>query len=328
MTFDVNQWCSLHCQLASYAVPYWFLLPSSGYGGHRLGRMSLSLGRQCYRNLVYTSAGDRSNVSRWLKGPREFDLWLTYYGDRGHSLRAIADIYNVRKGSKFQNLHYAYRTWPSVFGKYDAIFVLDDDVVLSGRSVNRLFEIREQYDLWLLQPAFHPRGKISHPITRVRPECLLRFTNFVEMTCPLFRRDKLERFLEVYDPALPGYGMDWWFIEAMGDDVRGKIAIVDEVSCINPLEMVKGGLRREIDRLRPHHERVAKWEEIKKRYNIRAEERGQVEFEAVLKPKWRGRLAMVANILDISPFILRTVDYVWRIGRRILRTFAPQRSAL
>ncbi len=34
----------------------------------------------------------------------------------------------------------------------------------------------------------------------------LRYTNFIEMARPLFRQDKLDAFMAVYDPELVGYG--------------------------------------------------------------------------------------------------------------------------
>ena len=89
-----------------------------------------------------------------------------------------------------------------LLSRYSAILVMDDDVLISGSSISRLFEIRERHDLWALQAAFSPRGKISWPITEARRRNALRFTNFIEMTCPLFRRDKLDDFedlMRTYD---------------------------------------------------------------------------------------------------------------------------------
>lgn len=80
-------------------------------------------------------------------------------------------------------------------------------------GINRCFVLREQFDLWLLQPAFDPAGKISHGITRVLPGPTLRYTNFIEMTCPLFEKAALDRFMAVFDPDLKGWGADWWFLQ-------------------------------------------------------------------------------------------------------------------
>jgi hypothetical protein len=161
------------------------------------------------RNLVFTSAGDRSNLRGWLIGQRDFDLWVVYYGDRPEAFRTEADLYLARKGSKFQNLHHCYRRWPQMLARYDAIMVMDDDILIHATGISRLFAIRQELDLWALQPAFRLSGKISWDITRVQATAKLRYTNFIEMACPLFRRDKLEAFMSVYDPELVGYGAVW-----------------------------------------------------------------------------------------------------------------------
>ena len=235
-----------------------------------------------YPNPVFTSVGDRGNLSDWLHGRRDFDLWVTYYGETSGRFREVADYYNERQGSKFQNLSFAYRTWPHLLDRYSAIFVMDDDLVISGTAISSLFEIRERYDLWALQPAFDPRGKISWSITRVNPCTRLRFTNFIEMTCPLFRKDKLDAFMAVYDPELVGWGCDWWFLDVMGEDLRDRVAVVDTITCINPHDTTKGG--REIDRLLPTAERRALWERVKQKYGISSEARGIQEFRRINRP--------------------------------------------
>jgi len=222
--------------------------------------------------LVYTSAGDHSNLYNWLavsgapKVRKSFDLWVTYYGDQENKYKKIADFYNMRKGGKLPNLYYLYQQHKDILDNYDAIFVLDDDILIDCNQINRLFEIREQFDLWLLQPAFHPAGKISHPITKVAPSSFLRYTNFVEVACPLFRKDKLDKFMEVYDPVLVGWGADLWFSHLLGEK-PGKIAIVDAISCINPHDSTKEG-GREIDQLEEKNIRIKNWVEIKKLHNI------------------------------------------------------------
>jgi hypothetical protein len=242
-------------------------------------------------NLVFSSVGDQSNCRGWLRGRRNFDLWVTYYGDRPGSFLDIADYYEEHRGSKYQNLHHAYRQWSELLGRYAAVLVLDDDIIISGTRISRLFEIRKQHDLWALQPAFSPRGKVSWPITRVDRRNELRFTSFIEMACPLFRKDKLDAFMAVYDPELIGWGCDWWFLEAMGPDLRGRVAVVDAIPCVNPYDWTKAG--REIDRLAPTNERHEIWERIKEKYQIQSESRGVHEYGVISKsllPRTLGRL--------------------------------------
>jgi hypothetical protein len=218
--------------------------------------------------LVFTSAGDNANIHHWQKGHRNFDLWISYYGDSDQRFKDRSDFYIAKKGGKFPNLHYIYQHWKDILDHYQAVLVMDDDIIIDGSGISRLFEIREQHDLWLLQPAFDPRGKISHGVTQVKPFTLMRYTNFVEVTCPLFKTDKLFDFLEVYDPSLVGWGVDWWYSSFLEPDIKGKASIVDEITCINPHNKAKGR-GREIDRLQDTPTRIMNWERIKEQRNIK-----------------------------------------------------------
>lgn len=223
--------------------------------------------------LVYTSAGDNGNIHYWLQNfdgqtvEKNFDLWITYYGDQRNKYEEISDFYNMRKGAKFPNLLYVYQKWPDILAHYEAIFVMDDDIIIDSNGINLLFEVRKKYDLWLLQPAFDPIGKISHTITKVNRSCFMRYTNFVENTCPLFRRDKLEGFMKIFDPVLTGWGIDLWYHFFLGEHPR-KMAVIDGIPCINPHDKWKGG-QREIERLEKTGASMKKWGEIRDRLKIK-----------------------------------------------------------
>src|SRR5208337_2955838 len=92
------------------------------------------------RNPVFTSAGDNANLESWLKGNKNFDFWITYYGDRNDPYKEFADYYNARKGGKFPNLHHVYQNWKYVLDHYEAILVMDDDIIIDASGISRLFE--------------------------------------------------------------------------------------------------------------------------------------------------------------------------------------------
>lgn len=275
----------------------------------------IGAGRQ--RNLVFTSAGDRTNAARWLRGRKNFDLWIAYYGESAGQFRELADIYHARRGSKFANLKFAYDTWPELLAPYKAVLVTDDDVLISGDAISRLFDLQEQRDLWLLQAAFSPLGKISWRITRVRWQYELRFTNFVEMTCPLFRKDKLDAFMAVYDPILAGEGTDWWFMETLGPDIGDKVAIVDAITCVNVHDRTKGGVR-EISRLQSRAQRQEAWQIVKAKHKL--ERKDQREFRRILKPipnRWlsplvHAPLEVYVALRRRAGIVKRAVAHWWR----------------
>lgn len=227
------------------------------------------------RNLVFTSAGPHAAIDSWVRGDRKFDLWIAWYADGPGRYRDVADRYVERRGAKFPNLHALWTEDSRCLEPYDAVLVLDDDLLIDTDSINRLFELREAYDLSVLQPAYLPGCRISHPITRCNRRYRLRFTEFVEVGCPLFRRDHLETFLEEYDPRLIGWGVDHWFIHVLRRQPNFRAAVIDEVVCVNPHDADKGG--RQIDRLQSAEARETMWEEIRRGRNI-----DEADTEAVL----------------------------------------------
>ena len=258
------------------------------------------------RNLVFTSAGDQSNLYQWLRGKCDFDLLVVYYGQQPNRYAEVAGLYARSNGTKFQNLHRVYRLYADVLAKYDAVMVADDDILIDGTGLTRLFEIRRQRDLWVVQPAFRLSGKISWDITRVSPTCQMRYTNFIEMTCPLFRRDKLDRFMAEFNPELSGYGEDWWFLSLLGPDLSNRLAIADEVSCVNPHDKAKGG-RREMDLVNSHEERKQAWERIKLAHGLDEQGREHIEYDRIPNSLWGTAKALMQYVPDWSYFKAKQV---------------------
>lgn len=220
--------------------------------------------------LVFTSAGNNSQLNHWLKGEKNFDLWISYFGDNENKYRELADYYMMRKGGKFPVLHYIYQQWQAIVSQYDAVFVLDDDLIFTGTDIGQLFGTLMTENLALLQPAFDKRGKVSFKLNEVQPFSKLRYANFVEVACPMFTQAELTNFMNVYDPELIGWGVDYWFSEliAKKDAQKNKIAIIDYISCINPRDEMKIDNKREIDLLQSRDDRIATWEAIKIANNL------------------------------------------------------------
>jgi hypothetical protein len=228
-----------------------------------------------FRFAIFTAAGDRHQIPLWLTGDeaREFALITAYYGaseEMFRKIRAQSDIALRATGGKFQILKALFIRQPGLLQHFDFILVADDDLIWSTAAINRAFRLADKFDLWLCQPAFDPAGRISYPITAqfVGPQTL-RYVNFVENTCPLFRADKLFAFLNVFDGSMSGYGSDFWFCAALGGGLNLKFAILDGVTVINPHESTKPGGEREIDQLRPLEARIEEWQTVSRNYDIK-----------------------------------------------------------
>lgn len=223
---------------------------------------------------VFTSAGDRNAVAGWLPpgGERGFDLCVAFYGQddaRFAEISRLADRAWRIKGGKAQNLRALVQAGELDLSPYSHVWLPDDDLLLDPQDVPRLFYLAEHFGFWVSQPAFERSGRVSYPHTAVaRERAQVRLVSFVETTCPLFRRDKLEEFLGVFDGSLSGWGLDLWFGHVLGAEVPGRFGVIDAVTVFNPHERQKPGGFREISALRSDAARIREYQIAAARHGI------------------------------------------------------------
>lgn len=217
-------------------------------------------------NLVFSSVGNYSFHKNWHDKKVNFDLMLVNYSNSNPGFKNDADYYFEHKGSKFQNFHYVFNNYKDVLDKYEQFFIVDDDIKISSSGISALFDIHKKFNLSISQPAFSRRSKISHDITLVNPSYYMRYTNFIELTCPLFSKNSIYKFMEIYNPKLFGYGIDFWFLAVIKNN-KNNIAIIDSITCINPYDFTKDK-KRQIDLLQDRNTRIKIWHEMQEIYNI------------------------------------------------------------
>ena len=208
---------------------------------HRPGAWSSSpvripgLGRS--RNLVIVRAGTSSLHRQWLHddhdehGPRAFDLLVAAYDTRVERLGLDGTGHLFLPGSKIAGLAELFRCYPELLECYDYIALFDDDLLTSRAAIERLFDIGRVYGLDLFQPALSWDSYFSYAATLQMRSYRLRFTNTVEMMCPVFSSTHLKRALPLF--AL-GYetGIDLVWTRLTNEPWL-RYAIVDEVVIIH-----------------------------------------------------------------------------------------------
>jgi len=254
------------------------------------------------KNLVFTSAGDNTNFyDYWLDENRNYDVYCIYYGDNNDNYlhySSVVDKIWRRKGSKFQNFYYIYTMYYNIIKNYDRFFIMDDDIIISTDDINRMFNISENYDLWICQPSFTVESKISHSITQNNIDNILRYTNFIEVNTPLFSKYALEKFMIYYDPILVEWGVDYLYIWALGN-ITDKYAIIDTVLCTNPKDNDKKNKKREFYNISNSNNQVELWYIVKNRYNI--PNINTMVFSTIKKDKMKlSPLLLEKDILNIS----------------------------
>lgn len=184
------------------------------------------------RHLVVVRAGRASLHCGWIDGPGRagFDLLVARYepgpslGERdGHAEVVIPG----RKVAGFARL---FREHPALLADYDFIALFDDDLRISQRDLERLFEIGRSHKLDIFQPTLSPDSYFSYAATLSNSMFRLRYTNVVEMMCPVFSRDHLVRALPLFGLGYElGIDLIWtrmtaepWFRYALVDAVVAR----------------------------------------------------------------------------------------------------------
>lgn len=191
-------------------------------------RLPATLGRS--RNLVVVRAGRNSLHPGWRDPERRagFDLLVARY-EPGPSLPARPGVAEVASpGTKVAGYASLFRHYPALLDRYDFIALFDDDLQMRQADIDRLFRIGTRYGLDLFQPALSWDSHFTYAALLQNPQFLLRYTNMVEMMCPVFRAAHLRRALPLFDLSFEtGIDLVWC---RLTEASRPRCAIVDAVS--------------------------------------------------------------------------------------------------
>ncbi len=185
-------------------------------------------------NLVILRAGSTSLHGEWARDladvDRNWDLCISWYDDADPDPNEDGVDYVTiqRDVRKFAAFHQIFATRPD-FWDYRQIWLPDDDLMVTRTAINRLFEICRRNRIELAQPALDEASHLTYPITKRDPRFAMRFTNFVEVMCPVFSRDALATCIDGFRSTVSSWGLDaiWPSLVGVGGT---RIAIVDDVT--------------------------------------------------------------------------------------------------
>jgi hypothetical protein len=145
------------------------------------------------------------------------------FGSTAGPVDALADRTTVADltGGKFENLN---ALWPG--DTPDWTLVVDDDVALPSRFLDRFIGVAERFELAMAQPAQTHSSHAAWSVTRRRGGALLRETRFVEIgPVTAFRKDAAAELIP-FPPLRYGWGLDAHWA-AIADEHGWKRGIVD-----------------------------------------------------------------------------------------------------
>ncbi|MEN9419408.1 MAG: hypothetical protein RI988_3028 [Pseudomonadota bacterium] len=261
------------------------------------------------RNLVVLRAGDRSLHAQWIAGaPRDFDLFISYYGPDADRYRADTPLWEARKGPKWPCIGELLDAHPELVVRYDVFWFPDDDLAVDTATINRMFALFRGFGLALAQPALTPQSYHAHPMLLQRPGHVLRHTGFVEVMAPIFDRDALRACQASFARSRSGWGLDWVWPRLVGHERRHLIALLDATPVWHTRPL-GGELYRNHPEMDPHRD----VERLILEYDLTPEElASQYTWDACctkVRPAWPERIVQE----------LRRLNRIRRMTRRIRR---------
>lgn len=178
------------------------------------------------KNLVISPTGNRSLFKNWISGNKDFDIVLLCYEDINIDLSHFTPYHHRFNGEKWHMIKKFVIENIDFILKYDYFWFPDDDIDTDSNSINKLFQIHKDYKLSISQPSI--LGSQSFDITKKCDNCFLRYTNFVEVMCPMMNKQSLLLLFDSFDKSSSGWGLDLLWQKIL--NFPKNSAIIDEVS--------------------------------------------------------------------------------------------------
>lgn len=195
------------------------------------------------KNLVILRAGDKSLHPQWLdhKIPRNWDLAVSYYGNKDNPYAGEYDFLHRFKGSKWEGISDFCQNNQELIDKYDYIWLPDDDLFTTCKNINEFFEICNAEQFNLAQPALTISSYYSHHITLQHPFTKYRLTNFVEVMAPCFSVNLFNKITNTFSLNTSGWGLEWIWLDVANKNKINKFAIVDKTPIIHTRPVSSAG---------------------------------------------------------------------------------------
>jgi hypothetical protein len=118
------------------------------------------------------------------------------------------EFFAFRQGLKLELFAQFAEEHRDVVQRYEAIWVVDEDIETTTENINAMFDIFVALNLSLAMPSLAGASAIHHPHMDWRADSVARFTNFVETGLPIISRRLLPRILPILHVGRSGHSAD------------------------------------------------------------------------------------------------------------------------
>lgn len=181
------------------------------------------------RFLLVTRIGRKSLHEAWIADAAAcgFDVLLSAYDPSIAPVTGPGIHFEHRAGRKVEGYRGLLEDRRDLWKRYDHVCLMDEDIAASAEQLGRMFALCAAHDLKLAQPALTHDSHFTYAALLRQPGLMLRHVNFVEMMCPVFRNDALEKVLPLFSQGLEsGIDLVWCNLLFEGP---GDFAVLDGV---------------------------------------------------------------------------------------------------
>lgn len=179
--------------------------------------------------LVITRAGTQSLHPHWLTPDeaRNFDILVAFYSEPKELEKRPGVRYIYVPGKKVEGWNKILADHKDFIEKYEAIALIDDDILCSAEEISHCFAVGREYNLSIWQPSLSWDSYITRGGTLHHPSFALRFVNQIEMMCPFFSIEALSYVSQTFSLGWES-GIDLVWTSLLPENLR-RYAIVDMV---------------------------------------------------------------------------------------------------
>lgn len=179
------------------------------------------------RFLLVSRIGPDSLHAHWIDGAAQgwFDVLLSCYAPVAGLGAGRGVTTEHRPGRKVAGYSGILRDHAARLAQYDYVCFMDEDLQISAERIAGCFDLAATYQIKIAQPAYAWGSHFSYAATLRQPQFRLRFVNFVEMGCPIFRKDVLAAIAPLYHSGLES-GIDLIWCNAVAESPR-DFAVID-----------------------------------------------------------------------------------------------------
>jgi hypothetical protein len=175
--------------------------------------------------LIVTRIGHKSLHENWLNESREFDVAFSCYDTNRNEISGHGIDFEYRPGFKVAGFDGFLKDREALWKQYEHVCFLDEDLLADTEVLNRMFRLCRKHNLKIAQPALTQDSHFTFGGLLQQPKWLLRHVNYIEMMCPIFRRDVLEVVGPLYSTGYES-GIDLIWCNLVAESPR-DFAVLD-----------------------------------------------------------------------------------------------------